>query len=67
MWHRRQILVIEEELLEGDELLDAAQDAVTRYDFKMTESFAAKVGVKVARFVVCTPQKYSAAAANCRT
>jgi hypothetical protein len=46
MWPKRQILVIEEELLEGDELLDAARDAVKLYDFKMTEAFAAKVGFK---------------------
>lgn len=43
MWEGKKVLIIEEELLDGEELLDAAQEAITDYEFTMTESFAARV------------------------
>lgn len=42
VWERQQILIIEEELLEGSDLLDAAKEAIKSHAFKMTESFAAQ-------------------------
>eukprot|EP00892_Ulva_mutabilis_P010779 jgi/Ulvmu1/8073/UM004_0310.1 len=42
MWHEKQILVIEEEMLHGEELLVAADEAIANYGFQMTESFAAR-------------------------
>jgi hypothetical protein len=43
MWKAGQILIIEEEFLNGDELLDATQEAITEYGFTMSEKFAARV------------------------
>ena len=53
VWERQQILIIEEELLEGSDVLDAAKDAIKGHGFKMTESFAAQVRTASrCRFVV---------------
>ena len=43
MWSEKQILVIEEEMLHGEELLVAADEAISNYAFQMTESFASRV------------------------
>lgn len=43
MWEKNKVLIIEEELLNGEELLDAAQEAIVQHGFTITESFAARV------------------------
>eukprot|EP00892_Ulva_mutabilis_P008427 jgi/Ulvmu1/5957/UM026_0079.1 len=43
MWHAKQILVIEEEMLHGEELLTAVEEAIADYGFEITESFTALV------------------------
>jgi hypothetical protein len=53
MWEKKQVLIIEEELLHGGELLDAAKEAISDYNFTITETFAAIVRPSTAPRTIC--------------
>ena len=55
MWEKNKVLIIEEELLNGEELLDAAQEAIMQHGFTITESFAARVRSPAAQPPVLRP------------